>query len=192
MNFKRIIALALIAFFMASSVAFAGPSLGYSGDILGQNKYPSDPHRIFRLVHVCPAENDTDGIASGSVVVWSDLLDDGISVETTTTSGDGRVAGVLVTAVVSNDSSATIRTASEDAGMTANWGWLQTYGKSAVNPTTATAVGMTEGASVCAGPTAGSVTDFNAQLSTTNAGILGCALDTVAVSTAGEIFINCD
>lgn len=193
---KKIIALALIAFFMAGGIALAGPPLSYSGDVMGQNKYPGDPHRVFRLVHVEPCENDTDGLAAGDVVVWSDHLDDGVSVETTTTSGDSRVAGILATTIASDDTSAGIRTATEDSGKTANWGWLQTYGKSAVNPSVGTVAAgdkaVTAGAAICASATAGTVTNFNAQLSTTNAGILGCALDAIAVSNSGEVFITRD
>ena len=197
--FKKILSIALIAFFMAGSVCFAaGPTgPGYPGEILGQNKYQYEAHRVFRLVHVSPGNNDADGIAAGSVVVWDDVLDDGVSVETTTTSGDARIAGILVTTVVSNDVLGSTNTkASDDAGSNANWGWLQTYGLY-IDATANAAGGVTVGDAVCAGTTAGSISRYTiTTVGATNAtaanGILGCALDTAAASGTADIFIRVD
>lgn len=191
---KKLFVIALIALFaMTGVVLAAGPTgPGNAGDILGQGKYQWDSHRIYRLVHVSPGNNDADGIAAGSVVVWDDVLDDGVSVETTTTSGDGRVAGILATTVVSNDTSASANTrASDDAGLAANWGWLQTYGLYEDATASAGAI-ITAADSICAGETAGSVAAWHATKSTTNAGIFGCALDTFTASGTGDVFITCD
>ncbi len=192
-NLRKLFALSLVAFLVAGTCYAAGPTgPGSPGDILGQAKYQFEAHKIFRLVHVSPGNNDADGIAAGSVVVWDDVLDDGVSVETTTTSGDGAVAGVLVTTVVSNDPDASANTlASDDAGLAANWGWLQTYGlyqDATANATSA----ITATESICAGQTAGSISGWNAALSSTNSGILGCALDDFVASGTGDIFITCD
>jgi hypothetical protein len=190
---KKIFALALIALFIMGGIAFAGPTgPGEAGDILGQGKYPHQAHRIFRLVHVSPNNNISAGVTEDSVVVWDDALDDGVSVETTSTSGDGRVAGILVTNVVSNDTSASSKTASDDAGLTANWGWLQTYGL-AKDITVNHVSGIQVGHSVCAAATpGGTVSGFSANGSTTNAGILGSSLDTALADGTIDVFITCD
>ena len=189
---KRILSIMLVALFMATSVVMAAPSgPGAPGEILGQG-YRGDPHRIFRLVHVSPDNNDSDGLAAGSVVCWDNSLDDGVSVELTTTSGDGAVAGVLVTAVISNDTAAAQITASDDPSGNANWGWLQTYGLSLENPTVGAAAPVVANATVCAGATAASVSEWRANVSTTNSGILGCALNSAAASAEVQIFITRD
>ncbi len=190
---KLFTVLLLVTFFVAGICYAAGPSgPGSPGDILGQAKYQFEAHKIFRLVHVAAGNNDADGIAAGSVVVWDDVLDDGVSVETTTTSGDGRIAGVLVTTVVSNDPTPSPNTrASDDAGLAANWGWLQTYGLYQ-DATASAGKAITVNDSICAGETAGSVASWNAAVSTTNSGILGCALDAANASATLDIFITCD
>lgn len=196
---RKLFSLSLVALFIAASVCFAASPTGpnFPGEILGQAKYQSDPHRLFRLVHISPGNNDDDGIAAGSVVVWDDVLDDGVSVETTTTSGDGRVAGVLVTAVVSNDTAASSNTkASDDAGLAANWGWLQTYGLY-IGATANAAGTVTAGDSVCAGTTAGSISRYAITTAVATAasaanGILGSALDDFSAAGTGDIFITCD
>lgn len=188
---KKLFIVTLIALFAMTGVSLAAsPTLTKSGDVMGQNKYVYDSHRVFRLVHVSPDVNDANGIAAGSVVVWDDYLDDGVSVETTTTSGDSRVAGVLVTDTVSNDTGASAHTASEDVGLNANWGWLQTYGL--YQSATASANGITVGDAICAGPTAGTVSSYKVVAATYAVGILGSALDAAAASATLDIFITCD
>ena len=201
MKFNKLFVLSLVALFMASSICFAaGPTgPGAPGDIFGQNKYQHEPHRIFRLVHASPNAvhvathlTGTRGvITADSPVVWDDLLDDGVSVELTTTSGDGRIAGIMFTDIVSTDVLGVGRTATEDAGSSAGWGWLQTYGlyqDARNNASTTIAVGD----SVCAGPTVGTISSFAGNTTTTHYGILGGALDAVAVKLTGDIFITCD
>ena len=188
---RKLFVIALIALFMAGSAyaSLEGPGVG---DILGQGKYPYDAHKIFRLVHISPNDNDTDGVTADSVVVWDDELDDGVSVELTTTSGDGRVAGILVTTVISNDTVGTaVRTASDDIG-TSNWGWIQTYGL--YDGVCAGSQAITVGKSVCAADKNGTVGEFGFHLSTSgNSGILGSCLDAfTAMKDDGIIFITCD
>jgi len=185
---KKIFALALITL-LIGGIAFAGPTgPDEAGDILGQGKYPGQAHRVFRLVHVNPQCNDSDGLVAGTVVVWDDLLDDGVTVETTTTSGDSRVAGVLASTVVSNDTDGVDNnTASDDAGLTANWGWMQTYGLN--DDVLADTVAIATGTAVCAGATAGRISEIIIGTATTNAGILGCALTTTTTSGAAQKII---
>ncbi len=195
---KRILSIALAFLFVAGVCLAAGPTgPNNPGDILGQVKYQYEPHRVFRLVHVSPNDNDSNGIAAGSVVVWDDLLDDGVSVQTTTTSGDAKIAGVLVTTVVSDDTDAALHEATRDAGSNANWGWLQTYGLYQ-DATVNAAAAVIAGDAICAGSTAGAISGFAistvyaASTNNKNVGILGCALDSAAASGTADIFIRVD
>ena len=149
---KKILIVALVALFIAGAVgvgfAVTASGPGKPGDIMGMDtgRYASDPHRTFRLVRYAPTGALLTTLTQDSLVIWDSTAingDDGVTITTTTTSGDTRVAGVLVTAINSGDVTAQVRYASDDVGKK-NWGWLQTYGLANVN------VASTSGA-----PTAG-------------------------------------
>jgi len=190
---KKLFVIALIALFMAGD-AFATSGPNNPGDILGQGKYPSDPHRIFRFVHISPNDNDTDGVTEDAVVVWDDEFDDGVSVELSSTSLDARVAGILVTTVTSSDSTGAGHAASDDIG-TSDWGWLQTYGLYD-DGVYADTYGVQTGRTIGNGGTNGACGQFDVY--TTNAksgycGILGFSLDAITAGGAdGDVFITCD
>lgn len=180
----------------------SGP--GYSGDIMGMatGRYASDPHRTFRLVRYANGSTTaTQGnLSAGDIVIWDTSVtypggSDGVSVITTTISGDPRIAGQLVTAINSRDALATgapasasvfsgAHAASEDVGLQ-NWGYVQTYGLSCVNATSLTteAVGMTIGTST----TAGQIT------STGRAGASGgFTNEAITAAATGRIFLKCE
>jgi len=133
---KKILVFTLITFFVLISVGLAAGPTGPNnpGEILGQGKLASDPHRTFRLVRWSPTAAVTHTLTADSIVIWDSTHDDGVTINVTTTSGDSRVAGVLVTAIVSGDTGldGEINLASDDVGKV-NWGWLQVYGKCNVN-----------------------------------------------------------
>jgi len=120
------ISIALLVLFVAS-VAFADTGPPYAGDVMCNQKYPFQPHRTFRFVRWMPTTmfDIREELTADSVVIWDTNSDDGVTVTTTTTSKDSRVAGVVVAAIRTPDS--TNRTVTEDIGKR-NWGWLQTYG----------------------------------------------------------------
>ena len=102
------------------------------GDIGGQGKYISDPHRTFRLVRYLPASSsDFDLIISkDTLVIWDTGVsgDDGVTVTRSTVSVDSRVAGILAVNTLPPISTDASSTAVLDRGKR-NWTWLQTYGK---------------------------------------------------------------
>ena len=131
--FKKVPIFALAILFMAGIASAATP--GYrqdpgAGDILGQGKYQSDPHKIFRMVRYVGTTFGGSTLAADSIVIWNLTEDDGVTVETSTTSYDSAVAGIIVTQALTQETDA--NTAAEDRGLR-NWTWLQTYGKSQVN-----------------------------------------------------------
>ena len=153
---KKVISLVLVALLMAS-VAFAVQPLKSPGvgDILGQGKFPSDPHRIFRLVRYIPPTGgyDSTTLVVDSIVIWDTNSDDGVTITTTTTSPDSAVAGITAVATLTPDTIAYLgKTAANSIG-SRNWTWLQTYGKAEVriNGTNAVAVGNAMGTSGTAG-----------------------------------------
>src|SRR3990167_4305393 len=93
--------LALFAVLLLAGQAFAATP-GFrqnpgTGDILGQGKYQSDAHKIFRLVrYVQPSATFASAatLAADSIVVWDVTNDDGVTVTTTTISSDSAVAGI--------------------------------------------------------------------------------------------------
>ena len=137
---KKYIIVALIAIF-AVGLAVEGYCINPSGpnkpgDIAGMltGRRASDPQRTFRLVRWAPTSG-TIPLTADSIVIWeTTTYGDGVTIATSTTSGDSRVAGVLVTAINSGDVTAQVRLASDDVGRI-NWGWLQTYGLAQVNVT---------------------------------------------------------
>ncbi len=98
------------------------------GEII-EMPFPSDPPKIFRLVRWVGAGATESTLAKDSIVVWDTTIDDGVTINTTTTSYDSSVAGILVTAALTQDT--VDNTAIQDIGKD-NWAWLQTYGLSQV------------------------------------------------------------
>jgi len=128
---KRLLLVSL-AILLLSGIAFAvTPGGGKSpgrGELV-EMPYQSDPPKRFRVVRYLGTQ-DTDGIAKDSIVVWDTTIDDGVTINTTTTSGDSTVAGILVQAILTQD--VVDNTAIQDIGRD-NWSWLQTYGLSQVD-----------------------------------------------------------
>jgi len=213
---KKLFVALLIASFVAITMpAFAvnpsGP--GYNGDIMGmQSRYVFDPHRTFRLVRNGGGSltlTSQVAITAGAIVVWdtirSPIAADGVSITTTSTSGDSRVAGMAITTIPTPDSLAGSprgnmgnTTASMDAGWN-NWGWLQTYGKSAVTATAVTAIAgyagdIPVGAAVGASTVPGSVSGFLSSAGTagTTCGKAGFALEAITGGSTGYIFLKCE
>lgn len=143
-----------------AGIAFAATP-GYrqnpgTGDILGQGKYQSDAHKIFRMVRYVPVTYaGATALAADSIVIWDLSADDGVTVTTTTTSRDSAVAGIIVVQALTPDVDG--NTAVQDIGHP-NWTWLQTYGLSQVDLNTT--AGVSAGYAFGTSATAGEVTYF--------------------------------
>ena len=184
----------LLALLLCVGVAFAATP-GYrqdpgTGDILGQGKYQSDAHKIFRMVRYVPTTYaGADTLDAPALVIWSLTADDGVTVTTTTTSADSAVAGIIVTQALTPDVDG--NTAVEDRGGV-NWTWLQTYGFCTVDVTAqVVAAGEAMGASTTAGE-ANSFTITAAMNARAmgNAGFFYDAADAAAEDV--ECFLNID
>lgn len=156
----RKLSLVLIAILFTCGVASAQPGFRQNpgvGDILGQGKQQSDAHRIFRMVRYTPATySGASTLAADSIVIWDLTLDDGVSVDTTTTSADSAIAGIIVVAALTPEAdSLTAVQAHGDK----NWTWLQTYGLSQVNMSTT--ANIAAGDAICTSTTAGEATAFS-------------------------------
>lgn len=175
-----------------TGIAFALP--GYrmnpgTGDILGQGKYQSDPHKIFRMVrYVPPTFAGSATLAADSIVVWDVTEDDGVTVTTTTTSHDSTVAGIISVQALTPDVDG--NTAAEDRGKR-NWTWLQTYGMAQVDiDTTVTSAGEALGTGSSAGHAAPFLPSTSAPTLNGNAGFFYDAGATDATDI--ECFIMLD
>ena len=188
----RKFSLSLFALLLCVGVAFGATSGNRqdpgTGDILGQGKYQSDAHKIFRMVRYVPVTwGNSATLAADSLVVWDVTNDDGVTVTTTTTSYDSTVAGIIVTNALTPDTDG--NTAAQDAGKD-NWTWLQTYGMSQVNYL-ATEDTATAGDAFGTSTTAGEAARFFP--STSDPGLNGKAGFFYDASTAGaddvEVFL---
>lgn len=203
---KKISLLVLAVFLlMTVSVAYGIDGPGQIGEIKGQGKFPSDPHRTFRLVRWMPTAaygitNWPYTLTKDAVVIWDTSAsgDDGVTITVSATSGDSRVAGVVVaSAYMDCSSESTPRTAAKDIGRT-NWTWLQTYGLSQVdqNPNytakAGDAFGVAGDGTVDPAGEAGTFLQYSGS-TPANSGIAGFYVDD---ATAGaddvEVFVRCE
>ena len=189
---KKIISLVLVALLIGSVAhavqPIASPGIG---DKLGQAKFQSDPHKIFRLVRYMPASGTQDSatLVAESIVIWDTTSDDGVTVTTTTTSPDSRVAGIIAVQALTGDPLG--NSATDDIGAR-NWTWLQTYGKAEVRIGASNPVAV--GAAMGTSGTAGEADAFvaNATDSTKN-GNAGFFMDAgTAAADNVECFLRCD
>ena len=164
----------LVAFLLIGGLAFAGGT-----DQLGQGGYPSDAHRIYRLVHNAGAGE----LAANAMVIWDLTEDNGVSVTTTTLSSDSAVAGILIEAISAQSIAA--NTAAEDIGR-ANWGLMQTFGLSTVDITAAVDIA---GSAMGTGTVAGEANMFSP--STTQAILNGKAGFFYDAAAAGAEDVEC-
>ena len=144
---KKILSILLAVLFMAASCYAIMPASPGIGEIKGQGKFPSDPHRTFRLVRYMQqvADGAAPVLSKDAIVIWDTSAsgDDGVTITTTTTSSDSRVAGIVVLATVGTEDAGTTPTSAFDQIGGKNWTWLQTYGLSQVDmaPGASAAVG---------------------------------------------------
>lgn len=129
---KYISLMLLVGFVLMQGVGFAAtePSdTGIRKRVVGASA--SVPTKVFQLVRF--ANRGANAIVnSGDVVVWDTNSDDGVTVALTTTSGDGSIAGIAVSQIVSPDSGSS--SAADDEGRN-NWGYIQVYGPALANIT---------------------------------------------------------
>ena len=158
---RKVLCLAL-AVLLITSVAFAQ---SYRENVRGYKESPgvgeiqsvgagiAQPYKTFRLVRwIYPSTPIADYTASADwVVIWATGLsgDDGVTVTTTTTTFDTRIAGVLK-ADVQRISTDTGKYATEDIGDN-NWTWMQTHGLCSVDATGQFVAGSILGTSGIAG-----------------------------------------
>lgn len=194
---RKLFLVILVALFMAgavcSSVFAATPGSRTSpgrGEI-AQMPYPSDPPKRFRLVRYIGLQ-DLDGIAATSIVIWDKTVDDGVTITTTTVSGDSSVAGILATTILTQDT--VDNSAVQDIGLD-NWAWLQTYGYALVDVSSANSI--IAGAAMGTGTTAGLATiympstDADWSTRTVSQGFAGFFFDDAAKSaTDVEAFVR--
>lgn len=185
-----------IAILLIAGVAFAAiPGNRQNpgtGDILGQGKYDSDAHKIFRMVrYVQPVHDAAATLAADSIVIWDLTDDDGVTVTTTTTSSDSAVAGILATQALTQDTDG--NTAVQDRGKD-NWTWLQTYGLSQVDVGAVIGVVTTAGNAMGTSTVAGEAAQFVSSTSDPQAqGNAGFFYDTAAAAANNvECFIRLD
>lgn len=134
----------------------------------GQTKSTSAKKFFIGRVGRISSYNNGNVISAGSIVVWDSASDDGVTVFTSTTTGDNLVAGVTIDAI---PGSSRDNTAVEDDAYP-NWGRIQTWGLH--NSVRVTVANLSVGDALKTSATAGSASNGDS----TSADIVGVALDT--------------
>lgn len=187
---KKVLSVLLVALLIAG-VAYAAPSSPGAGDIVAKHGTMATPDKTFRLVRFMPPSRtgNSASLTKDSVVIWDTTSKDGVTITTSTTSGDCRVAGIAAVTFLTPEVLG--RTASDELGGR-NWGWIQTYGLTnmrcgakGIAANFAMGVGPTEGCIV----TMESVGQQPTPQNWTTAGFTMQKQETDGVSTVG--FIRC-
>lgn len=147
------------------------PSFNIVGKKMAVGQKQGDTYRVIKLVRFASRDQDTRSLVSGDAVRYSLTSDDGVTISTSTTSGDGAIAGIVCTTIQSCDNSST---RAQDDAFRRNWGWIVVHG-----PTTAL---------VTAGGTNNHAAGDPWILSTDEARIT--TLQTVTLSTASSLVYN--
>lgn len=166
---SRKLLLVLLAILFVWGMAFAAtPGTRTSpgrGEII-EMPYQSDPPKKFRVVRWVGTGATESELAKDSIVVWDTTIDDGVTINTTTTSGDSAVAGIIVQAALTQDTAD--NTAIQDIGRD-NWTWLQTYGLCEVD--LASTVAVVAGGAMGTSATAGAATRYLYTMTPTTIGL---------------------
>lgn len=124
---KLTLALLLTAFTLSGGVAFAIDTPTKDGIIKRTDgTRQSVPVHVFKLVRFANRGANVASLASGDVVKYDTLSDDGVTIATTTTSGDGAIAGIVVTTIPTSDQ--TVQSDAFDDVGRRNWGYIQVHG----------------------------------------------------------------
>jgi len=197
---KLIVALMIAALLIPAGFAMARTGLDKDSGTIGQKSYDWSPERTFRWVRYIPSANDgranATTLTADSIVIWDVVSDDGVTVTTTTTSGDNAVAGVIPNAMLTPESDTLIGAGADDSYGSRNWGWLQTYGKADVVVQVNGYVAVDEGFGT--GTVQGRANTFTWGYDSVTNGIkrghAGFAYDAISgsESTTGQVFLRCD
>lgn len=181
-----------LSFFLAvvSLVGFAGVAHArpepadpgeYHGSI-GVKEYT--PTKRYVIVRYAEQAQNALAIYSGDVVVWDSNSDDGVTVDVTTNSFDGAIAGIAVTSLETADSIG--NTAADHAGRR-NYGVIQVYGRALANIVSASVNSAAVGDPFGTSKVAGQITTFEA-FTADEAGVITEAIE--AATGAGGFFYD--
>ncbi len=128
---RKIIYSLLLGFFV---LGYAAPSFAAEpgfGAYEDKSSYTGRkfPVRVLKQVRHASSDPNSGNLASGDIVRYSLVSDDGITVAFTNVSADGGVAGVILTTIESADATSNIFY--DDVGRR-NWGWLLVHGPGTV------------------------------------------------------------
>ena len=179
----RKLSIFILAILLLSGIAYAG-----STEILGQGGFQSDPHRIYRMVRFVPASGSVTSItlSAEAIVIWDTTSDDGVTITTSTTTGDAAVAGVVPVAILTPEYGSLGASAANEIGRR-NWGFVQTYGyaKVTMNSAGAAVVNTAIGTSAAATQAGQFGTG-----TTANGRSVGFALDSASGASVEVFLVN--
>ena len=182
---KKLFSFLLVGLFV-SSVAFAIDSPSDPGEKEGARLVIGQPLKVYQLVRNPQTGLDSTTFASGDVLLWDTVSDDGVTVNrvgnTDITTSSDAVAGVVVGSIPTADDQGAVDPANDR--WKNNWGYIQTYGP-AIAKIDASAVAVGEGlrgsATASRAVGVGGGTDASASL--------GFAMDAKSGGSTGDIEI---
>ncbi len=167
---------------MTSAYAAIPPDPGVIGIILrDKGAGQATPTIVYKLVHNTSKNAQTGTISIGSAVVYNTTSGDGIGVRMTTTSHDGAFAGIAVTLITADVTSA-VTTASDAVG-DSSWGWICVHGPANALASSGGTNGNAAGDTFITSSDAGAVTGWRSGVGETNAIVVANS-----VSGAGGFF----
>lgn len=122
LKFLALIAVGLLGF---STFALATPQPADDGIIKRlTGGRASKAVKVYKLVRYAEQGENAVPLASGEVVVWDTISDDGVTIDVTTTSADGAIAGICVTSFETAD----VAGPADNQEGRRNWGFIQVHG----------------------------------------------------------------
>lgn len=174
--------LSLIA--LAFSGVVVGGSLGYADVQLDQGQSKDTAPKVFFVGRYgrtgAIATAGAFKISKDMVVLWDVTSADGVSVQTTTTAGEGLVAGIAMEDIAGSSRD---NTAAQDLSY-GNWGRIQTWGLNSA--ALKTGPSWTAGDALCTSTTAGQLTPCNSAVSNDSVGV---ALVGASAATTGSLMV---
>ena len=140
---KKILLVLALALSVAAP-AFAIDQPGFPNYIIKNSvgAKQGDAVREVKLVRYGNQAQDGASLVSGDLVIWDTNSDDGVTITTTTTSADGRIAGIISSTIPTADS---VQNSAQEGAGRRNWGWMVVSGPMVVDLTAAGSNGAAVG-----------------------------------------------
>ena len=127
---KILLVLALASAFVAPAFAIDQPGFQDYTIKKGVGARYGDANREVKIVRNGEQAQNGASLVSGDLVIWDSLSDDGVTVSASSTSADGRIAGIIATTIPTADS---VQNSAQEGAGRRNWGYMVVSGPMVVD-----------------------------------------------------------